>query len=102
MQDKAPAYNARLTKAEFMRLGVTLMNWPSNSPDLNPIEALWDQLKDYLQREFGDRRLSLGEIKAGLQEAWNLVTSDRIRNLTGSMRRRCEAVIKNMGGHTDY
>ncbi|VDB93988.1 Bgt-50077 [Blumeria graminis f. sp. tritici] len=26
--------------------------WPSNSPDLNPTDAVWDRMKDYIQRHY--------------------------------------------------
>ncbi len=44
-QDLAPAHTVKGTKSWFNDHGVTMLDWPANSPDLNPIWNLWDIFK---------------------------------------------------------
>ena len=43
-QDNAPAHNVRLTTNFLQRNNINVMNWPAKSPDMSPIENLWDEL----------------------------------------------------------
>ena len=100
-QDNARPHTARITVAYFNNQNIRTLPWPSLSPDLSPIEHLWDEL---------DRRLRVrnvppatpDELFAVLQKDWETIPRQTIQHLIASMPRRCRAVIQANGGHTQY
>ncbi len=66
-QDLAPAHTAKGTKSWFNDHGVTVLDWPANSPDQNPIENLWGIVK----RKMRDTRPNnADDLKAAINATW--------------------------------
>lgn len=101
MQDNAPCHTARVTRAYLAEVGIPTLAWPPLSPDLNPIEHLWDYLKRKVRaRDFApDTILAL---KEALVEEWGACPQDTIRKLIRSMKNRIACVKKARGGNTKY
>ncbi len=78
---------------------VKVIQWPSMSPDLNPIEHLWGILKRQVEHHSPSSIQSLKEV---ILEEWKKIDLAKCRQLVHSMPRRLGAVIKNHGGHTKY
>ncbi len=66
-QDLAPAHTAKGTKSWFKDHGVTVLDWPANSPDLNPVDNLWGIVK----RKMRDTRPNnADDLKTAIKETW--------------------------------
>ncbi len=73
-QDLAPAHTDKGTKSWFNDHGVTVLDWPANSPDLSPIENLWAIVK----RKMRDTRLNnADDLKATIKATWAFITVKR-------------------------
>ncbi len=67
-QDLAPAHTAKGTRSWFNDHGVTVLDWPANSPDLNSIENLWCIVK----RKMRDTRPNnADDLKAAIKATWS-------------------------------
>ncbi len=98
-QDLAPAHTAKGTKSWFNDHGVTVLDWPANSPDLNPIE----NLSGIVKRKMRDTRPNnADDLKATGKETWASIPPQQCHKLITSMPRRIEAVIKAKGAPTKY
>ena len=98
-QDNATCHTSRLVKQWFNDENVTVMNWPAQSPDLNPLENLWDHLKRVVHK---NNPHNVKEVWTVINEAWNEFPHERLLKLIDSMPNRCKAVIKARGGPTRY
>lgn len=101
MDDNARHHRSRAVKAYLENESVNTLPWPARSPDLNPIEHLWDQLGRRIQA-LEPPPQTLQQLEAQLHREWRQITLQQIRRLTGSMRRRVAAVIQANGGYTRY
>ncbi len=98
-QDLAPAHTAKGTKSWFNDHGVTVLDWPANSPDLNPIEYIWGIVK----RKMRDTRPNnADDLKAAIKATWASIPPQQCHKLITSMPCRIEAVIKAKGAPTKY
>ena len=100
-QDNDPKHTSKKAKECFNELGLNVLQWPSQSPDLNPIEHLWDHLKCHLNAR-PMQPTGMLELWARVEEEWEGIPQGIVLNLIDSMPRRIEAVLQAKGGMTKY
>lgn len=99
-QDKAPCHTAKRSMEWFRTNGIQVLSWPGNSPDLNPIENLWQQVKRKISYS---KCISFETLKHEVTRVWCLETTpEQCQTLVESMPRRIKAVLDNNGFPTKY
>ncbi len=98
-QDLAPAHTAKGTKSWFNDHGVTVLDWPANSPDLNATENLLDIVK----RKMRDTKPNnADDLKAAIKVTWAYIPPEQCHRLIASIPHRIDAVVHTKGGPTKY
>uniref|UniRef100_A0A9J8B873 Tc1-like transposase DDE domain-containing protein n=1 Tax=Cyprinus carpio carpio TaxID=630221 RepID=A0A9J8B873_CYPCA len=78
---------------------VTVLEWPSQSPDLNPIEHLWRDLKMAVHQRLPS---NLTELEKICKEEWQRIPKSRCEKLVASFPKRLMAVLYQKGASTKY
>lgn len=99
-QDNAPCHTARVVKTWFQQDDVIVMKWPAQSPDLNPIENLWQQIKVIVCKQ---KPKTARRLKECIITAWHhVIKEDSLHALLNSMKVRFQAVINPKRYPTKY
>jgi transposase len=100
-QDNAAAHQARSMKDWLRDHGITLLFHPPNSPDLNPTEHIWHELKHHL-RNLSRHPTTIEELKEAVKRVWNEIPIDDINKYIDRIPDIVQAMKKGYGGHTEY
>lgn len=101
MDDNARPHRTRAVQ-EVLREGeIERMEWPALSPDMNPIEHVWDYLSRSIRRRLNPPMNAQELIQAAVEE-WNNIPQEFINNLIRGMYRRVHALLQSRGGNTRY
>ncbi|GFT86472.1 transposable element Tcb2 transposase [Trichonephila clavipes] len=101
MYDNAPCHRTVAAEQLLESEDIERMDWPARSPDLNPIEHVWD----FLGRRLAARTLppvTIRELRLALQDEWAAMPQQLIDTLILSMGRRCETCLAVRGDHIPY
>ena len=99
--DNARLRVARVCQDFLANNNIVPLDWPPYSPDLSPIEHLWDELDRRVRRRRNTPN-TLGQLRTALLEEWENIPMRKVNALVNSMQRRIRAVINARGGHTRY
>lgn len=100
-QDNARIHTSKLTMDYIKKSKINVMEWPANSPDLNPIETVWAYLKFKLD-QYTTKPNSMDELWDRVQDVWNNIPVEFLKHLYESMPGRMHELYKNKGGHISY
>ncbi|GFX45503.1 transposable element Tcb2 transposase [Trichonephila clavipes] len=95
MDDNAPCHRTVAVEQLLESEDIERMDWPARSPDLNPIEHVWD----FLGRRLAARTLPpvmIWELRLALQDEWAAMPQQLIDTLILSMGRRCEICLAEL------
>jgi hypothetical protein len=101
IQDNATPHRARRTMQLLDEEEVHVMDWPPVSPDMNPIEHVWDYIGRQI-RSMDNPPTSVDTLRQAVQRAWDEMPQEVITRLIDSMPRRTMALAAARGGYTRY
>ncbi|GFY11236.1 transposable element Tcb2 transposase [Trichonephila clavipes] len=99
MDDNCRPHCANLVKDFLFEEGILRMEWPACSPDINPIELVWEAL----ERRVAGRQpppQTLQELERALLEEWDRIPQLVIISLIDSMPQRCSTLLAIRRNHT--
>lgn len=98
-QDNDPKHTSSTAKEYLDIKKVKTMSWPSQSPDMNPIENIWGILKRKVELR---KPTSIRSLKEIIKEEWKAVTKEQCQKLVNGMHERAFKLWSARGKHTKY
>jgi transposase len=98
-QDNASHHTAGTSQVWFHNHGIDHIDWPAWSPDLNPIENLWNDLK---RRVYAHHPNTMEELEHWIGMEWQATDLDFISHICRSMPHRLQLVLDNQGHKISY
>jgi transposase len=99
--DNARPHTARVTRNFLAANHINVLDWPAMSPDMSPIEHLWDELKRRIYARV-PQPLRVQDLRQAAIQEWNNIPQAIITRVVISMRQRCQALINARGSYTRY
>ena len=100
-QDNASIHTSPRVTKWLENHKIEVLQWPAQSPDLNPIEHLWYHLKKQLAK-YEKEPKGIHELWEHIQVEWNRIPREVCDNLIASMPKRIKALWKVKGEHIPY
>ena len=100
MADNDPKHTSKLAQQFLNEKQVSWWRTPAESPDLNPIENLWHELKEYIRREVKPKNKD--ELIRGIKAFWRTVTPSVCAKYIGHLKKVIPKAIELKGDATGY
>lgn len=100
MEDGASCHSTNYTGRKREKEGIPKTDWPSNSPDFNPIERIWTVMKRRIQRRRASERVTtISEMKVVLHEEWDKITVKEINTEISKLPTIMQRCLAANGGN---
>ena len=100
MQDNDPKHTSRYIQTFFEEHGINWWKTPPESPDCNPIENLWHELKEFIRREV--KPSTKQQLVDGIKSFWKNVDVTKCQRYIGHLKKVIPKIIQEEGGPTGY
>ena len=100
MQDNDPKHTSIHVQEWIADKHINWWRTPAESPDMNPIENLWHEMKEYIRREVKPR--TKDELVQGIKDFWSTVDVRKCKKYIGHLRKVLPKVIELEGAATGY
>ncbi len=101
MQDNAPCHKAHAVMDFLEEKNIDILDWPPQSPDMNPIENLWAIIKSRRQKKYGIPKTKR-ELVDQIFDIWDNIEEKIVANLANSANKRVNEVLKLKGKVSKY
>ena len=99
MHDNDPKHTSALIKDWLKEQKIPTLSWPSSSPDLNPIEYLWDELERRMKKH---QMKNIQQLQVLLKDEWHQIEPTVFQKLVDLVPNRLQECIKMKGYPTRY
>ncbi|KIH50959.1 hypothetical protein ANCDUO_18959 [Ancylostoma duodenale] len=96
VQDNSPVHKSHYTSQKLTPWGVHVLEWPAESPDLNPIELIWGNMKNYVRRK---NVRNLEQLRDVVLEFWRSLTPEICARYVNDISKKMRRVIQAQGGN---
>lgn len=100
-QDNARPHTANIVRHVLQQHEVNVLPWPARSPDMSPIEHIWDVIGRNIHTSEAPPT-NIQQLREAVVAAWNSVPQATIQHFIDSMPRRVQECLSRRGGHTRY
>ncbi len=97
--DYDPKHTAKATKDWLKKKHIKVLQWPGQSPDLNPTENLWRELKGRVAKR---QPRNIYDLEGICKKELNKIPPEMCENLVANYKKRLTSVIANKGFATKY
>jgi DDE superfamily endonuclease len=99
--DNDPNYTAESTQQWVSAYQVNVLKWPAQSPDLNPMEHLWNEVERRLKK-LPKKPKSSDDLWQKIQDVWNTIQADDCMKLIATIPQSVKDVKKASGEYARW